>query len=78
MMHIILILQDLGLHYKQLSYFKTKNNRIIVVTPGMVELGLKHDLLHEEIGKDVAIIADYVLVISPSRIPHSLQGCKPL
>ena len=59
-----------------MQLFKTKKSRMIVVTPGMVELGDMHDDMHKQIGEEVAKIADYVLVVIPNRIPSFIEGLK--
>ncbi|MBI1326543.1 MAG: UDP-N-acetylmuramoyl-tripeptide--D-alanyl-D-alanine ligase [Alphaproteobacteria bacterium] len=44
-------------------------SRRILVTPGMVELGAKHDEEHTKLGEYAAKKADIVLAVLPSRIP---------
>ena len=43
--------------------------RRILVTPGMVELGTKHDEEHATLGALAAGHCDIVLVVTPDRIP---------
>ena len=57
-----------------LKLLKKKDGRVIIVTPGMVELGDLHDEKHFEVGVKSAEIADYVLVILPNRIKSFIQG----
>lgn len=42
--------------------------RRILVTPGMVELGLMHDELHAKTGKLAAQLSDIVIIVKPERI----------
>jgi UDP-N-acetylmuramoyl-tripeptide--D-alanyl-D-alanine ligase len=57
-----------------LQTFKEQGYRSIIVTPGMVELGKLHNDKHFEIGEKTSKIADYVLVITPKRIPSFIDG----
>lgn len=45
-----------------------KDSRRILVTPGMVELGDKHDTEHAALGKLAAEKADIVIAVQPDRI----------
>ncbi|MBI1308574.1 MAG: UDP-N-acetylmuramoyl-tripeptide--D-alanyl-D-alanine ligase [Proteobacteria bacterium] len=47
---------------------KTPRRRILV-TPGMVELGAKHDEEHTKLGTLAATHADVILALAPQRIP---------
>ena len=51
-----------------------KNGRRILITPGMVELGAKHDEEHERLGKLAAKFCDIAIVVTPSRVPTFLKG----
>jgi UDP-N-acetylmuramoyl-tripeptide--D-alanyl-D-alanine ligase len=57
-----------------LQLFKEQGYRAIVITPGMVELGDLHETKHFELGVKTAAVADYVLVIMPSRIQSFIDG----
>ena len=46
-----------------------RGGRRILITPGMVELGERHDELHAELGAEAAARTDLALVIQPERIP---------
>ncbi|WP_417449070.1 Mur ligase family protein [Kordiimonas sp.] len=46
-----------------------EGGRRILVTPGMVELGAKHDEEHAALGALAAAHCDIVLVVTPDRIP---------
>ncbi len=50
--------------------------RKILITPGMVELGLAHDEAHKKIGEAAGSICDICLVVQPARIPSFLAGFK--
>lgn len=50
--------------------------RRILVTPGMVELGAKHDSEHNKLGIIAAQKCDVILVVSPLRIPTFVDGIK--
>jgi UDP-N-acetylmuramoyl-tripeptide--D-alanyl-D-alanine ligase len=52
-----------------LSLLKPKGGRRILITPGMIELGDKHDEIHADVGAFAAKHADIVLAISSDRIP---------
>lgn len=59
---------------------RDKGGRRILVTPGMVELGEKHEAAHAEIGAYAAPRADMVLAVAPQRIPSfvaSLGAASP-
>lgn len=50
--------------------------RRILLTPGMVELGTKHDDEHERLGALAAAHSDIVLVVTPDRIPTFMKGLE--
>lgn len=50
--------------------------RSILITPGMVELGLLHDEVHKQIGAIAAEKCDIILVVQPGRIPTFIEGFK--
>jgi len=51
-----------------------QQRRKILITPGMVELGVAHDDLHRTMGKYAARCADIVIVVNGARIPTFSQG----
>jgi UDP-N-acetylmuramoyl-tripeptide--D-alanyl-D-alanine ligase len=51
-----------------------RNGRGILVTPGVAELGARHDAVHETLGAEAAKTADVVLAVKPDRIPTFLSG----
>ena len=53
-----------------------RDGRAILVTPGIVELGNKHDEVHRTLGMLAAEVCDIVIVVSPSRIPTFMEGFK--
>jgi len=59
-----------------LDTLKRDDGRRILVTPGMAELGTKHDEAHQEIGRKTAQTTDLVLAIKPERIPTLLTGIR--
>lgn len=50
--------------------------RRILLTPGMVELGSKHDEEHKRLGMLAATHCDIVLVVTPERIPTFMEGLE--
>lgn len=48
--------------------------RRVLVTPGMVELGEKHDELHRTLGLEAADAADLAIVVKGDRIPTFVEG----
>ncbi len=63
-MHVMRILAD------------DREGRAILVTPGIVELGEKHDEVHRTLGILAAEVCDIVIVVSPARIPTFIEGFK--
>ena len=55
---------------------KPEGGRRILVTPGMAELGAKHDEDHLTLGKKAASDVDIALVVKPERIPTFVDGLK--
>lgn len=54
-----------------------KGGRRILVTPGMAELGEKHDEQHTRVGVKAAACTDLVLVVGPERIPTFVAALSP-
>ena len=54
-----------------------KEGRRILVTPGMAELGKKHDKEHTDIGLKAASQVDIALVVKPERIPTFVDALTP-
>jgi UDP-N-acetylmuramoyl-tripeptide--D-alanyl-D-alanine ligase len=50
------------------------DGRRILITPGVAELGEKHDTAHLELGKKAADTVDIAVVIKPERIPTFIEG----
>jgi len=59
-----------------LDVLRKEGGRRILITPGMVELGEKHDAEHERLGMLTAKHTDIVLVVTPSRIPTFMKGLE--
>ena len=57
-----------------MQVLRKAESRRILVTPGMAELGEKHDEAHREIGKLAANAADFILLVKPERIPTFADG----
>ncbi len=57
-----------------LSWFVDK--RIVYLTPGLVEIGSRNREVHLEIGKQLAKVADLVLLIKNSVTPFIAEGLK--
>lgn len=50
------------------------DGRRILITPGVAELGLKHDAAHLELGLKAAEATDIAVVVKPERIPTFIEG----
>lgn len=50
--------------------------RAILVTPGIVELGLAHDEVHRKLGEFASSICDVVVLVQPERIPTFIEGFR--
>ncbi|MFZ1108710.1 MAG: UDP-N-acetylmuramoyl-tripeptide--D-alanyl-D-alanine ligase [Rhodomicrobium sp.] len=59
-----------------ISKIRNPGGRAILVTPGMVEMGNRHDDLHRQIGAAAAHNVDIALVIRADRIPTFVDGYK--
>ena len=59
-----------------LKLFKKDDNRLILVTPGMIELGDLHDKLHHEVAQKASKIIDYALIIKPDRVREFISSLK--
>ena len=57
-------------------YKKAMGGRAILVTPGIIELGEKHNEIHAELGKKAAEKADVVLAVTPERITSFINAFK--
>ena len=57
-----------------LSHFKKR--RKIFITPGLVEMGMKASIVHETIGRELAGVADRVILIKNSVTPFIEKGLK--
>ncbi len=53
-----------------------KDQRKILITPGMVELGPLHEAEHARLGTLAAQLADDVVVVAPQRIPTFVQAAR--
>ncbi len=57
-------------------YKKAMGGRAVLVTPGIIELGEKHDEIHAELGKKAAEKVDVVLAVAPNRIQSFIKSFK--
>ena len=48
----------------------------VVVTPGMIELGEKEEFYNKEFGKEIASIADHVILVGEKQTKPILEGLK--
>lgn len=55
---------------------RERGGRRILITPGMVELGAKHDEAHREIGAYAASRSDLIIAVAPARIPGFLSALR--
>lgn len=55
---------------------KQRGGRRILVTPGIAELGLEHDRVHNRLGLFSAQNCDIIYVINPKRIKSFLDGAN--
>lgn len=53
-----------------------KSGRKILITPGMIELGLAHDEAHAKIGETAGEVCDICIVVTPKRIPTFVNAFK--
>lgn len=57
-----------------LTTLQREGGRRILVTPGLVELGEKHDEVHAQLGADAARHVDVAVVVGAGRIPTFAQA----
>lgn len=55
---------------------KQRGGRRILVTPGIAELGLEHERVHDRLGTFCAENCDLVYVVNPGRIESFLRSAK--
>ena len=48
--------------------------RKILITPGMIELGIAHDEIHEQIGQYAGQVCDVAIIVNPKRIQSFIKG----
>jgi UDP-N-acetylmuramoyl-tripeptide--D-alanyl-D-alanine ligase len=53
-----------------------RGGRRILVTPGIAELGLEHDRVHDRLGKYCATKCDLIYAVNPTRIETFCQSAK--
>lgn len=53
-----------------------RQDRTILMTPGMIEMGALHDELHSELGKKAAKVADIALIIVPERMQAFIKAFR--
>ncbi len=57
-----------------MQVLRAGDGRRILITPGVAELGQKHDEAHRELGRKAAQATDIAVVIKPERIPTFIEG----
>jgi UDP-N-acetylmuramoyl-tripeptide--D-alanyl-D-alanine ligase len=57
-----------------LMAFLGQERRKILITPGMIELGVTHNEIHEKMGAAAGSMCDFVVIIRPGRIPTFKKG----
>jgi UDP-N-acetylmuramoyl-tripeptide--D-alanyl-D-alanine ligase len=55
---------------------KFKDRRKIYLTPGLVESGTRNKEVHLEIGRELAPVADKVILVRNSATPYIAEGLK--
>lgn len=53
-----------------------RGGKSILVTPGIVELGARHDEVHRALGELSGARCDAVYVVNPQRIPSFVEGAR--
>lgn len=51
-------------------------NKRIVITPGMIELGEEEPKIHNNFGRQIAAVADHVILVTKKQTEHIYQGLK--
>lgn len=59
-----------------LQTLKREGGRRIIVTPGVAELGARHDDVHRALGNQAAHDTDIAIAVRPERIPSFVEGFK--
>jgi len=57
-----------------LDSLNQEGGRRILVTPGMVELGERHDVDHDIVGRKAAHMSDIILAVTPDRIVSFIEA----
>lgn len=65
-----------GVHEAILTLSKYADRRKIFITPGLVEMGDIAPTLHETIGRELALVADIVILIKNSVTPSIAKGLE--
>jgi UDP-N-acetylmuramoyl-tripeptide--D-alanyl-D-alanine ligase len=55
---------------------ETRGGKAILVTPGIVELGERHEAVHQALGELSGRLADAIYVVNPQRIPSFVAGAR--
>jgi len=53
-----------------------RGGKSVLVTPGIVELGTRHDEVHRRLGELSGRLLDAIYVVNPDRIPSFVAGAK--
>lgn len=51
-------------------------NKRIVITPGMIELGEDEPKIHNQFGRQIAAVADHVILVTKKQTEHIYQGLQ--
>jgi UDP-N-acetylmuramoyl-tripeptide--D-alanyl-D-alanine ligase len=47
-----------------------------IITPGMIELGKDEEIIHNELGKQISQVCDYVILVGPKQTKNILAGLE--
>lgn len=53
---------------------KIEGNKKIIVTPGMIELGVEEEILNRKFGEQIAEVCDFVVLVGPKQTKPILDG----
>lgn len=59
-----------------LTLLSGNSGRKILITPGMIELGIAHDEVHAKLGEYAGQVCDVAIIVNPKRIPTFVDNFK--